>query len=62
MDEKNFIEVTPDLIDEVNKTLKSGFCDYKIKEGSFTKENFKNGDDIVLIQSIADDEFELSLV
>ena len=59
MDEKNFIEVTPDLIDEVNKTLKSGFCDYKLKEGEFTEENFKNGEDIVLIQSIADDEFEL---
>lgn len=59
MDSKNFVEITPDLIAEVERTLKSGFCDYKIKEGSFTLDNFKNNEDIVLIQSIADEEYEL---
>ena len=59
MDEKNFIEITPDVMGEVNNTLKSGFCDYKLKEGNFTEKNFKNGDDIVLIQMIADEEYEL---
>ena len=59
MDSKNFIEITPDVMAEVEKTLKSGFCDYKLKEGSFTEKNFKNGEDIVLIQIIADEEYEL---
>ena len=59
MDSKNFIEITPDLIAEVDRTLKSGFCDYTLKEGSFSEDNFKNNEDIVLIQSIADEEYEL---
>ena len=59
MDSKNFIEITPDVIAEVDRTLKSGFCDYKLKEGEFSEKNFKNGEDIVLIQMIGDEEYEL---
>lgn len=59
MDDKNFIEITPDVMADVDKALRSGFCDYKLKEGSFSEDNFKQNTDIILIQLIADEEYEL---
>ena len=55
----NFTEISADMIDEVEKTLNSGFCDYKLKDSAFSRETFKNGKDIHLIQMIGDEEIEL---
>ena len=57
---ENFIEITPDTIRDVENTLSSGFCDYKLKDCSFDAEAFENGEDITLIQMIGDEEIELS--
>lgn len=59
MRDENFTEIEPDMIDEVEKTLKSGFCDYKLKDSAFTKESFENAQDITLIQIIGEEEIEL---
>ena len=56
----NFTEISPDMIEEVEKTLKSGFCDYKIKDSQFNAKTFEKGEDIVLIQIIGDEEIELT--
>ena len=55
----NFTEITEEMIGEVEKTLDSGFCDYKLKDSAFNTETFKNGDDITLIQMIGEEEIEL---
>lgn len=59
MDE-NFTEITPDTIKRVEATLNAGFCDYKVKDCEFNTDTFKNSNDIILIQTIADEEIELS--
>lgn len=59
MTDENFTEIEPDMIDEVEKTLKSGFCDYKLKDSAFTKESFENAENITLIQIIGEEEIEL---
>ena len=55
----NFTEITEEMIGEVEKTLDSGFCDYKLKDSVFNTETFKNGEDITLIQMIGEEEIEL---
>lgn len=60
MPDDNFTEISPEMIEEVEKTLKSGFCNYKIKDLQFNAEAFEKGDDIVLIQIIGDEEIELT--
>ncbi|WP_407413253.1 hypothetical protein [Methanobrevibacter sp.] len=59
MRDENFTEIEPDMIDEVEKTLKSGFCDYKLKDSTFARESFENAQDITLIQMIGEEEIEL---
>ena len=59
MTDENFTEIEPEMIDEVEKTLKSGFCDYKLKDSTFTRESFENAQNITLIQIIGDEEIEL---
>ena len=39
----NFTEISADMINEVEKTLNSGFCDYRLKDSSFNCETFKKG-------------------
>lgn len=61
MTDDNYTEIAPDTIDEVEKTLNSGFCnDYKLKNSSFDRNAFENSDDITLIQVIGDEEIELN--
>ena len=55
----NFTEISADMINEVEKTLNSGFCDYRLKDSSFNCETFKKGEDIHLIQTVGDEEIEL---
>ena len=55
----NFTEISADMINEVEKTLNSGFCDYRLKDSSFNGETFKKGEDIHLIQMVGDEEIEL---
>ena len=55
----NFTEIDADMIDDVEKTLNSGFCDYKLKDSTFSRETFKNGEDIRLIQMVGEEEIEL---
>ena len=55
----NFTEISADMINEVEKTLNSGFCDYRLKDSSFNGETFKKGEDIHLIQTVGDEEIEL---
>lgn len=59
MTDENFTEIEPEMIDEVEKTLKSGFCDYKLKDSTFTRESFENAENITLIQIIGEEEIEL---
>lgn len=60
MQDKNYTEITPEMIDEVEKTLKSGFCDYKLKDSEFSRKTFENENDINLIQIIGEEEIELT--
>ena len=55
----NFTEISADMINEVEKTLNSGFCDYRLRDSSFNCETFKKGEDIHLIQTVGDEEIEL---
>lgn len=59
MIDENYTEITPDKINEVEKTLNSGFCDYKLKDSEFNIETFENSKDITLIQCIGEEEIEL---
>lgn len=58
--DNNFTEIKQDMIEEVEKTLESGFCDYKLKDSKFIIETFKNGEDITLIQFVGEEEIELT--
>ena len=53
------MEISKEDIEKVDKTIKSGFCDYKIKDAEFNTDTFEKGLDIVLLQSVADEEYEL---
>ena len=59
MIDENYTEITPDKINEVEKTLNSGFCDYKLKDSEFNIETFENSKDITLIQTVGEEEIEL---
>lgn len=56
---KMFMEIKSEDIENVEKTLKSGFCDYRIKDVDFTADTFEKGLDITLLQQVADEEYEL---
>ncbi len=58
MTDENFTEIEQDMIDEVEKTLNSGFCDYKLKDSTFARETFENAENITLIQIIGEEEIE----
>ncbi len=59
MIDENYTEITPDKINEVEKTLNSGFCDYKLKDCEFNIETFEKSKDITLIQTVGEEEIEL---
>ena len=59
MVDRNFTEIDSDMIEEVQKTLNSGFCDYKLKDCEFDKDTFEDEKDITLIQMIGEEEIEL---
>ena len=60
MFDDNFMEISPDLIERVSDTLESGFCDYRLKDGEFNEDAFKNGESISLIQTVGEEEIELA--
>ena len=60
MVDENFTEISPDMIEEVEKTLNSGFCDYRLKDCEFNKKSFENSEPITLIQIIGEEEIELT--
>ena len=60
MVDENFTEITPDMIDEVDRTLNSGFCDYRLKDSKFNRKTFENSEPITLIQIIGEEEIELT--
>ena len=59
MVDRNFTEIDADMIEEVEKTLSSGFCDYKLKDCEFNKDAFEDEKNISLIQMIGEEEIEL---
>ena len=59
MADKDFTEIRPDMIDEVEKTLNSGFCDYKLKDCEFNRKTFEDSKTITLIQMVGEEEIEL---
>lgn len=59
MVDKDFTEIEPDMIDEVEKTLNSGFCDYKLKDCEFNRKTFEDSKTITLIQMVGEEEIEL---
>lgn len=59
MADENFLEITPDMIDEVEKALSSGH-DYELKDSGFNKKTFEEGKDITLIQHVCEEEIELT--
>lgn len=58
--ENNFTQIDEDMIEKVEKTLNSDFCDYKLKDSKFNSETFKKGEDITLIQFVGEEEIELT--
>ena len=58
IDEK-YTEISQDKIEEVERKLKSGFCDYRIRDSEFTAETFEDSGDITLIQVIGEEDIEL---
>ena len=54
-----FMGISEDDILNIEKTIKSGFCDYKLKDCEFNTNTFEKGLDVTLIQSVADEEYEL---
>ena len=59
MADENFLEISPDMIDEVENALSSG-CDYELKDSKFDKKTFEDAGDITLIQHVGEEEIELS--
>ena len=59
MDDKIFMEISESDIENVEKTLKSGFCDYKIKDNGFNVDSFKQGLKITFLQAVGEEEYEL---
>ena len=57
---KNFMEISKEDIENVENTIKSGFCDYQLKDCKFDVDTFENGGDINIIQFVADEEYELN--
>lgn len=53
------MEISKEDIENVEKTLKAGFCDYKLKDVDFSIESFKKASDITLIQQVGGEEYEL---
>lgn len=60
MNLKNYYELSEDTIAEVEKALREGFSNYKLKDSDFNVDTFKNGDDIAIIQFVGEEEIELS--
>lgn len=58
--DENYSKITIDVIEKIDETLKSGFCDYKTKDCEFNSETFEKNEDITLIQLIGDQEIELT--
>jgi len=57
---KNYMEISKEDIEKVEKTLKLGFCDYELKDCEFNVDTFEKGGDINIIQFVADQEIELN--
>ena len=60
MVDNDFTEIEPDMIDEVENTLNSGFCDYKLKDCKFNRKTFEDSQPITLIQFVGEEEIELT--
>ena len=56
---QEYMEISKEDIENIQNAIKSGFSNYKFKDSDFSEDTFKNGDDIVLIQLVADNEYEL---
>ena len=56
---QEYMEISKEDIENIQNAIKSGFSNYKFKDSDFSEDSFKNGDDIVLIQLVADNEYEL---
>ena len=62
MVDENYIEITPEMIEKVDETLNSGFCDYRLKDCEFKRKTFENKEIITLIQIIGEEEIELTFL
>ena len=54
------MQISPEDIESVENTIKSDFCDYRLNDCEFNVDTFEKGEDINIIQFIADEEIELS--
>ncbi len=59
MVDNDFTEIEPDMIDDVEKTLNSGFCDYKLKDCKFNRKTFEDSQPITLIQFVISSGFSI---
>lgn len=55
----DFSEISKEEIENLNNVIKSGFSNYGFKDLDFSIDTFENESEIVLIQSVADQEYEL---
>ena len=55
----DFSEISKEDIENLNNVIKSGFSNYGFKDLDFSIDTFENESEIVLIQSVADQEYEL---
>ena len=55
----NYIEISKEDIENIGAILDTKFSIYQLKNSQFSIDSFKNGSDVVLLQSVADKEFEL---
>lgn len=56
---QEYVEISKEDIECINDTIESGFSNYQLKDSDFSVDAFKEGSEIVIVQLVADERYEL---
>lgn len=56
---QEYVEISKEDIESIHNTIESGFSNYRLKDLDFSTDEFKKGSEIVIVQLVADEEYEL---
>lgn len=56
---QEYVEISKEDIESIHNTIESGFSNYRLKDTDFSTDEFKKGSEIVIVQLVADEEYEL---